>query len=331
MNASIVIPVFNGEKTIPKTLEALQKQTGKMDFEIIVIDDGSTDRTADVIRKFPGARLVSQQNAGPAMARNRGAKLAKNEIVVFLDADCVPEKDWLPEMLKPFSDSKVVGVQGRYVNPIRNLMAEFVQLEIEERYERMARFDSIDFIGSYSAAYRKKVFLEEGGFDENYRIASGEDPDFSFKLADKGYKMVFNPKAIAAHFHPTSIKKYWKTKFFRAYWRVRMYRKFPHKLRGDSYTNPWLKFQAGFFIAAFGIAIAMLLSGLWALDGTILVWPGVTFLGLAVVFTWPTVFFLLSRNWKAGFAAFLILPVNAFLFATGLIAGAIASIGGKPQ
>ncbi len=326
----MVIPVFNGSKTIPKTLSALFSQEDvKKGVEILVINDGSTDNTAQIVSEFKGVKLVSQANAGPAVARNRGARLAKGEIVIFLDADCVPEKNWFSEMIAPFSDPRIVGVQGKYKNPIHNLMAEFVQLEIEERYERMARQDYIDFIGSYSAGYRKKVFLEEGGFDEKYRIASGEDPDFSYKLADKGYKMVFAPKAMVAHYHPTSLVKYWKTKFFRAYWRFRMYSKNPGKIKGDSYTNPFLKFQTGFMLATMAFGLVTLAAIGFRLNSTPFVLAGAFFLLATLATTWPTSVFMLRKNIPIGIVSLVLLPVNAFLFATGLVAGGIGTLGGK--
>ncbi|MBS3061350.1 MAG: glycosyltransferase [Candidatus Diapherotrites archaeon] len=328
MKASVVIPVYNGAKTISNTLHALLEQDfPKSDFEVIVVNDGSTDSTAAVVTHFSSVKLISQPNAGPAVARNTGVQVALGDIVVFLDADCVPKKNWLSEMLKPFSDPKIVGVQGRYENPIKNLMAEFVQLEIEERYEGMKQLASIDFIGSYSAAYRRETFLREGGFDEKFRAASGEDPDLSFRLFDKGHRMVFCENAVVAHFHPTSLLKYWKTKFFRAFWRVRMYSKNPTKMKGDSYTNPWLKFQIAFILAALVSGLILPVALLAGGDARLVATVALVLLGLAIVCSWPTSFFMLRKNIKVGLISFGILPVNAFLFAIGIIAGLIQKQG----
>lgn len=111
-------------------------------------------------------------------------------------------------MIKPFENKDIVGVQGRYKTKQSEIVAKFAQYEIEERYERMRRSRYIDFIGSYSAAYKRGVFLSEGGFDESYPIASGEDPDLSFRLASKGYKMVLNNRALVYHHHPDSLYTY---------------------------------------------------------------------------------------------------------------------------
>ena len=91
MNASIVIPVKNGANCVLNCLHAIYSQDFKGELEVIVVDDGSTDNTAAIVSgKFPKALLLRQKPLGPAAARNNGAKRAKNEIIVFTDADCVP-------------------------------------------------------------------------------------------------------------------------------------------------------------------------------------------------------------------------------------------------
>lgn len=239
MKATVVIPVYNAAATLGKLLEALKNQTQR-EFEIIAVNDGSNDNSLAVLNGFnlPNLRVLNQENKGPAAARNFGAMEAKGDIVVFTDADCVPEPRWLEEMIKPFDDKDVIGVQGRYKNLTpENIVSEFVQREIDERYERMSKLERIDFIGSYSAAYRRSVFLEANGFDEAFLQASGEDPELSYRLASKGKKMVFNPNAVVAHPHPNSLKHYLKQKQGRGYWGALLYKKHPEKMGGQSYNS----------------------------------------------------------------------------------------------
>ncbi len=240
LDASVIIPAYNAEKYLSHTLHALEEQTISS-REIIVVDDGSTDRTREIANGFKRVHVLSQKNAGPAKARNAGARAAKGEIIVFLDSDCVPQKNWLEEMLKPFEDLKVVGVQGAYKTKQSSLVARFDQVDIEYRYERMKRARRLDWIGTYSAAYQKETFLAAGGFDESFTRASGEDAELSYRLSEKGNLLVFNPHAIVYHTHPESFWKFLEIEYFRAYWRMRMYVKHPLKAVRDSYTPHTLK------------------------------------------------------------------------------------------
>src|SRR5512142_1220020 len=111
---SVIVPVKNGADTLGDCLQALLSQTGLAygsDYEIIVVDDGSTDGTARLAESF-GVTVHRQANAGPASARNAGAMLARGRYLAFTDADCTPAPDWLYEMVKPFEDPSVVGVKG---------------------------------------------------------------------------------------------------------------------------------------------------------------------------------------------------------------------------
>ncbi len=241
--ASVIIPAYNAAHTIQACLAALHQQT-ILPAEIIVVDDGSKDATPALVREYPRVKLITQSNQGPARARNVGAGKAVGDIIVFLDSDCVPEKNWLEEILSPFDDESIVGVQGAYRSHQKSIVARFDQLDIETRYHRMEKAfaqGKLDWIGSYSAAYRRSVFAASKGFDETFPKASGEDAELSYRLASQGKKLAFNPSAIVYHTHPETLGKYLKIKFFRAYWRMRMYVKFPQKMVADSYTPQSLK------------------------------------------------------------------------------------------
>ncbi len=315
MKASVIIPAYNAERTMKQCLQALQKQTFK-DFEAIVVDDGSTDRTPEIARGSSGVKLLQQKHAGPAVARNLGASKAKGDILVFLDSDCVASKNWLHEMLLPFNEKSVVGVQGEYENRQQQLVARFTHLEIEQRHEKMARQRFIDFMGSYSAAYRKSVFRQMKGFDTSFPMASGEDTDLSFRISKVGYKMVFNPKAVVFHFHPVSLGKYLKVKFFRAFWRTRVYRKHKGKILRDAYTSQTVKVQTGLFylIGLSLISIAAGFSGLY--------YASILFV-LLLLTTLPFALWAARRDLGVALAAPLLITARTVVFGFGLTAGAI--------
>jgi glycosyltransferase involved in cell wall biosynthesis len=257
---SIIIPTFNGGSRIGRCLNALLNQTGPRDFEILVINDGSTDNTAEVVAGYPGIKLISQSNAGPAAARNRGAQHACGTIILFTDDDCVPEPGWLEAMLEPFANPEVAGVKGVYRTKQKEVLARFVQVEYEDRYRLMSRHLWIDFVDAYSAGFRRNCFLEMGGYDTSFPVACAEDVELSYRMSSCGWKMKFVPKAVVSHTHPHTLWRYLKKKYKFAFWRVHALRKNPGKVVKDSHTPQIMKIQLLFPVAlllAFGFDLAV--------------------------------------------------------------------------
>jgi len=242
-SASIIIPTFNGASRIGNCLDSLEKQTAGRNVEILVVDDGSTDNTANVVRGYSSVRLIPQANAGPASARNRGALEAKGKILLFTDDDCVPMPDWLEAMLGPFKDPEVVGAKGVYRTHQRSLAARFVQIEYEDKYRLMAGLSRIDFIDTYSAAFRRDRFLDMTGYDTSFPVACAEDIELSYRMSARGWKMTFVPAAIVYHTHPDTLSRYLKKKYKFAFWRMLAVRKNPGKSVKDSHTPQIMKVQ----------------------------------------------------------------------------------------
>jgi glycosyltransferase involved in cell wall biosynthesis len=242
-SVSVVVPTFNGADRIGHCLDALQQQTNWQDAEILVVNDGSADNTASVVEKYSGVRLITQANAGPAAARNRGALEAHGAIILFTDDDCVPMPDWLGAMLEPFSDPEVVAAKGVYRTRQTSLVARFVQIEYEDKYRLMARHDYIDFIDTYSAAFRRDRFLEMTGYDTSFLVACAEDVELSYRMSARGWKMKFATAAIVYHTHPDTLAAYLKKKYKFAFWRMLAVRKNPSKAVKDSHTPQLMKLQ----------------------------------------------------------------------------------------
>ncbi len=319
MNASIIVPVFNARSTIRECITSLKSQRFSGKFEIIVVDDGSTDGTLEELEGMREIKIIRQKNSGPASARNKGARNARYEIVAFIDADCVASGTWLEEMVKPFSEKSVAGVQGAYRTKQKEFMARFSQIEIEYRYKKMLDSERMDWIGSYSAAYRRSIFLKEQGFSREFRKASGEDPDLSYKLSEKGYLLKFNPLAVVYHSHPVSIRDYLRRKYVHAFWRVLLYKKHSSKAAKDSYTPQPLKAQIGFL----GLFFAFL--GLSAINENSLFFA-LLCLFFFVFSTLPFVFFALKRGFLLGAASFFILLARDTAFIAGLLKGTLCGI-----
>jgi len=243
MSVSIIIPTFNGASHIGNCLDALLNQTVEGDAEILVINDGSTDGTADVVARHSGVRLITQSNAGPAAARNRGALEARGTIILFTDDDCVPTPEWLAAMIEPFKDPSVVGAKGIYHTRQRSLAARFVQIEYEDKYRRMSDLPQIDFIDTYSAGFRRNRFLEMNGYDTSFPVACAEDVELSYRMSARGWTMRFVPAAIVYHTHPDTLWRYLNKKYKFAFWRVLAVRKNPSKAMKDSHTPQLMKLQ----------------------------------------------------------------------------------------
>ncbi|MBC8278519.1 MAG: glycosyltransferase [FCB group bacterium] len=305
---TVVIPVYNAEKTVGRTLDALLAQKGAEHLEIIAVNDGSTDKTPQILRQYP-VRVLHQQNSGPASARNHGFREALGDIILFTDSDCIPQPGWLEHMTAPFADPEISGVKGIYITRQKSLVARFVQLEFEERYRMLEKLQYIDFVDSYSAAFRKTALDHAGGFDESFPKADNEDVDLSFKLAADGFKMVYAPKAIVEHTHPVTLKKYLSVKFSRGFWRMAVYKMHPGKAVKDSYTPQTLKFQiltAGFWWLTLLFA---LFTGVWP--------PHCAVSALFILLTLPFIAAVFTKDPLAA----LLTPVMLFLRANCFLLG----------
>jgi glycosyltransferase involved in cell wall biosynthesis len=315
---SVIVPAYNAGKTIGDCLGALTSQSmDATDYEVIVVDDGSKDGTAEVVNTFP-VRYLHQPNKGPATARNHGAREARGEIILFTDSDCVPSADWIAEMTKPFGDPDVVAVKGAYRTNQRSLTARFAQVEFEERFVLLKRAPSIDMVDTYSAAYRAEVFRQAGGFDESFPVANNEDTELSYKLSRMGRKMVFNPDAVVYHLnHPDSLRRYARLKFWRGYWRMVVYRRYPDKMMKDSYTPQTLKLQILFLFLSLGMLPGLLL---WPQG---IVYPLTATLLLYCLSMAPFALLAISRDPVIGMLSPFFLSVRAASLGLGFLWGAV--------
>jgi len=315
---SVVIPAYNAEKTIEETIQGLLSQDySKNDYEIIVVDDGSNDSTKEMIKKFKRVKLFKQKHRGPAAARNLGVKHSKGDLILFTDADCVPDKNWIKNMIKPFKDGDIVGVGGTYrtLNK-KSLIARFVGYEIAERHRRMKNKKNIDFVGTYSAGYRKDILLKFKGFDITFPTSSGEDSELSFRIAEEGYKIVFNSQAFVYHRHPDTILKFIKQKFWRGFWRIHLYKKHKEKIFKHSYTPKFIYLET----ACLGLSLILLTLNFF---GLIPLFYGLTIFILSFLLTLPLSFRIIKKDKMTGFFSPTIIILRNFAIGLGILCGLI--------
>jgi glycosyltransferase involved in cell wall biosynthesis len=280
MNFSVIVPAYQAAQHLPRCLSALQQQTiDRAQYEIIVIDDGSTDGTADVAEQalcdFPVARIIRAEHSGPAGARNLGVQAAQGNVLLFTDADCEPAPGWIEHFARAFADPSVSGAKGSYATRQQSLVARFVQQEYQERYDYTRRQSRIDFIDTYSAAYRRTAFTDNGGFDVSFPTASVEDQEFSFRLAERGYHLVFVPTAIVYHQHNTSLARYYRRKYNIGHWKMSVLKRHPGKIVHDSHTPQIVKAQIALLAVALAGSLSIVLTpiglpiviGLWIAFG----------------------------------------------------------------
>ncbi len=322
---SVIVPAYNAAGTLGACLDALEAQTFDAPIEIIVVDDGSSDDTA-LIAQAHGVRVIRTERQRPAAARNVGFRAAQGPIVCCTDADCEPIPNWLTELVAPFTDEAIVATKGTYLTRQTEIVARFVQIEYEDKYDRLRLQQSIDFIDTYSAAYRRENVLAAGGFEESFDYL--EDQELSFRLAAAGDQMVFQPGAIVYHQHADTLAAYMRKKFLIGYWKAQVVKRFPAQGVSDSHTPQVMKLQMG-LVGLTLIALAAAVSGaLFGLSpvGQIAAW-GAAALGVAFLLT--TLPFV-RKAWPKDPVVALLSPLLLFARALALGVGTTWGIVSPP-
>lgn len=213
---SIIIPNYNGSKTIVRCLEAVYASTYKK-FEVIVVDDCSTDNSIEIIRNFDCKLVELSENKGPSYARNAGAKLAKGDILLFTDSDvCLPE-DTLKKIDDTFSMEKdisaVVGMLDKLCK-FENIVSQHFNLRLHFNFINMPQY--IPILCSSICAVKREAFFSVNGFDTKFRTAGVEDDELGYRLTEQGYKIRLNKAIQVNHYKHVSFLKLLKNDFSRA-------------------------------------------------------------------------------------------------------------------
>ena len=195
---SVVIPALDAAATIAGTLNALRVQAGAPEFEVIVVDNGSRDETAEIARAC-GARVRHEARRGPAAARNCGLRGAAGSVVAHLDADTVPSRKWLAEIFAPFASSAETIVAGNTLcYPPRTAAERYAQAAGLHSAERAIARAEFPFAPSLNMAVRRDAALAAGGWND--ALLTGEDVDFSHRLLKRGAARIFYcEKAVVYH------------------------------------------------------------------------------------------------------------------------------------
>ena len=217
---SIVIPTYNRPDKLAECLESLTKLEYPRDsYEVIVVDDGSKMSLESVVENFNNQieiTLLKQPNAGPATARNTGAKQAKGEFLAFTDDDCKPAPDWLNKIAACFAKKPDCLIGGKTINILsENPFSTASQELINYLYSYYNRDpEQATFFASNNIAISKQRFHEIGGFDTTNPRAAAEDREFCDRWLQYGNQMIYVPEVNVYHAHKLTLSSYWKQHFF---------------------------------------------------------------------------------------------------------------------
>jgi GT2 family glycosyltransferase len=219
---SVIIPTYNRLDRLKRVLEALERQSYPFDqYEVIVVSDGSTDGTFQYLNELKTPlhlRAVQQTNLGAAAARNLGFRMARAELILFLDDDVVPTAQWIAEHVQAHTNhGPGCVVVGPMLTPPDSSLSPWVQWEqdkLEEQYEAMlsGRWEAGPrqfYTGNTSL--ERRYLLESGGFDPQFRRA--EDVELAYRLMNWGLIFVFNPQAVGFHYAERTFDSWLRTPY----------------------------------------------------------------------------------------------------------------------
>ncbi len=248
---SVVIAAYNAAEYIEEVLDSVLNQTLLPD-EIIIVDDGSKDKTLTVIKEYPKKlkpglkkrfkkvkryKILSQKNKGPAGASNTAIKAARGDVILSVDSDAVLDRKFIRSAVKELKKDKKLGVVGGYIrtaNPDK-FWARMMGYDLEYRYDHIGWVDAdrayVEHVSPNNTAYKSEVFRKAGYFDPKYHYC--QDVDHSYRVVDAGYRIMLLKKVGSRHYWRETFPGYTKQQFNVSYWRMKLVHKKPGKIRGD--------------------------------------------------------------------------------------------------
>jgi GT2 family glycosyltransferase len=234
---SVIICTYNGSRFIRECLDGLLRLEYS-NFEVVVVNDGSTDATAEIVDKYP-VRLISTENRGLSSARNAGLEAATGEIVAYLDDDAYPDPHWLTYLAASFIHTTHAAVGGPNIPPAGDgPIADCVTNAPGGPVHVLLSDQEAEHIPGCNMAFRKAALQAIGGFDPQFRIA-GDDVDICWRLQKQGWTVGFDPAAVVWHHRRNSVRAYWKQQLNYGKAEALLERKWPEKYNAAGHLT-WL-------------------------------------------------------------------------------------------
>lgn len=204
---SVVVASYNGGRTLATCLDSLGKLRYP-NYEVILVDDGSTDDTPEIAKRFPNVRYIRQQNWGLSYARNAGILAATGQIVAFTDSDCRADEDWLYYLVNDLLKTNAAAIGGpNYLPPEDNWIAAAVSASPGAPCHVLLDDRTAEHIPGCNMAFWKWALEEIGGFDPIFRKA-GDDVDVCWRLMQRGRKIAFSPAGFVWHYRRCTVREY---------------------------------------------------------------------------------------------------------------------------
>src|SRR4029077_17610202 len=206
---SVIGCAYNAADTLEDNLRSLERLTYP-NYEIVLVNDGSRDRTSEIAHQHSRVRVIDTANAGLSAARNVGLAEATGEIVAYTDADTRVDRDWLTFLVQPFLTSDVVGSGGPNIVPADDPpMAQCIARAPGEPTHVLLDDRTAEHVPGCNMAFRREALLAIGGFNPIYSRVGG-DVDVCWRMQARGWKIGFAGAALVWHHHRSSIKAYWR-------------------------------------------------------------------------------------------------------------------------
>ena len=248
---SFVVPVLNGERWLRAVLVAILAQDDARPFEVIVVDDGSTDRSRAIVDDFVTdgrVRAIVGLGKGAAAAINLGIRHAKHPIVCQIDQDVIVEPGWLAHVTDALVRQGAAECMGRYQTAAdAGIWARVAGLDLQQRY-RSLQGSGVDHVCTGNTAYRVDAVGRVGFFDES--LGYGYDNDMSYRLAEAGYLLVFCPAARSVHAWREGGRRYLAQQYGVGYGRLDLIAKHPKRVGGDDTSGPLMITHAALMLIA---------------------------------------------------------------------------------
>jgi GT2 family glycosyltransferase len=253
---SVVIPVYNASATLAECLTRLCNSSFA-DFEIVMIDDGSTDQSRAIAANFPVRVVPSAGRVGPAAARNLGARVAEGDVLFFIDSDVMVRPDTVARIAACFERGEMEGVIGVQAADMRHrdLVSQYKNIWMRWTYVRKKR--DVPLFYTTAAAIRRDAFLRAGGFDQAYATPNVEDTAFGQRLEHLGIRVRVDPELEVEHVKRYSLAGLLRTDYLRAVSLTRLKLREPRDLARNNTSVPG-SYMASVPLAALGMPALVL-------------------------------------------------------------------------